>query len=71
MAASSVGSKCHRAEATTVSGIVRLGVDHIADGQHFALLGRIRHAEALGIKEIGAGIDLREGGLLRFRRIEP
>ena len=35
-------------------GIVGLGVDDVADGQHAALLGGVRDAEALGIEHVGA-----------------
>ena len=52
-------------------GIVGLRVDDVADRQNALLLGRIGNAEALGIEQVGAGIDLGEGGFLGLGRIEP
>jgi hypothetical protein len=52
-------------------GILRLGVDHVADRELAALLGGVRHAEALRVHHVGTLLDHRERGFLGLRRVEP
>ena len=53
------------------AGIVGGGVDDVADRLDATLLGRVGDAETLGIEDVGAGIDHREGGFLGLRRVVP
>ncbi|MNT10405.1 hypothetical protein D3C72_1452350 [compost metagenome] len=52
-------------------GVLGLRVDHVADGELALFLGRVRHAEALGVHDVGALVDHREGRFLGLRRVEP
>src|SRR3989344_647355 len=52
-------------------GVLRLGVDHVADGELALLLGRVTHAKALGVEHVGAFVDHCKGGFLGLRRVKP
>ncbi len=46
-------------------------VAHVADGDDVVLVGGLDDAEALRVEDVGAGVDLGQGGFLGRGRVEP
>ena len=71
MARSIVGSMCQSALASTVPGYCAAVSITLPITLTLALLRGVRDAEALGVHDVGAAIDHREGGFLGLRRVVP